>query len=98
MGPSGPPKMGPLRTPPKWGSRDPEKCTFFWVFNNSPSRDRFRDGIFGTKFRVPGIWAGGESQNRVHPGQPGPARTPDRPSPRPRTRPHPHGKALAAHV
>ena len=84
MGPSGPPKMGPLRTPPKWGSRDPEKCTFFWVFNNSPSRDRFRDRIFGTKFGVPGIWAGWEPQNRVHPASqapPGPPNLPQSPPP-----------------
>ena len=40
---------GPPGTPP--GPRGAKKCTFFWVFNNSPSRDK--DGtLFWDKFRL----------------------------------------------
>ena len=39
--PRGPPPLGGARGGAK-------KCTFFWVFNNSPSRDSF-----GTLFRTP---------------------------------------------
>ena len=44
-----------------WGAREPppggaprvhKKCTFFWVFNNSPSRDRIRAFFF---FFWPGL-------------------------------------------
>ena len=30
----------PIRGGPPGGAPDPKKCTFFWVFNNSPIRDR----------------------------------------------------------
>ena len=31
--------MGALLAPPGGPPRGGKKCTFFWVFNNSPSRD-----------------------------------------------------------
>ena len=45
--PARPPDLGPLAR----GRREAEKCTFFWVFNNSPSRDRFRPPGFWDKIR-----------------------------------------------
>ena len=58
LGPGGhppdPPVGYPPGTPPRDTPRDtpgPPGCTFFWVFNNSPSRDKdgtlFWDGILG---------------------------------------------------
>ena len=35
-GPPGVPFLAPRGAPPPRGAK---KCTFFWVFNNSPSRD-----------------------------------------------------------
>ena len=42
-GPPGVPFLAPRGAPPPRGAK---KCTFFWVFNNSPSRDSFL-GFFG---------------------------------------------------
>jgi len=38
-GPAGGALWAPQGGPPRGGPRGAKKCTFFWVFNNSPSRD-----------------------------------------------------------
>ena len=54
-GPPGPPVGGP-----PWGGRaagGAKKCTFFWVFNNSPSRDNLKFFFPRDGFRDPPFWA-----------------------------------------
>ena len=52
----------PLGDPPGGGPPGPrgaKKCTFFWVFNNSPSRDSLVP-FFGSRGHPPrtGVWVG----------------------------------------
>ena len=54
----------PLETPPgtpRPGPRVHKKCTFFWVFNNSPSRDSLVGffGQFGTVWEPPSLGQSG---------------------------------------
>ena len=54
------PPGGPPRGVPRGPARGGKKCTFFWVFNNSPSRDSLGPFFpppgqagFGTVWRAP---------------------------------------------
>lgn len=56
LAPPGPPLETPPGTP-RPGPRVHKKCTFFWVFNNSPSRDSLVAffGQFGTVWDTPSL-------------------------------------------